>query len=68
MKSAAKTGVVAVRLEPEIKQRAEEIAADDGRTMSAWVGRLIAEKVAATPSPSRSRKRVREPVTAGSPR
>ena len=65
MKSGTKTGVVAVRLEPDIKQRAEEIAADDGRTMSAWVGRLIARAVAEA-STARTRKRIREPVTAGS--
>jgi predicted DNA-binding protein len=67
MKSGVKTGVVAVRLEPEIKQRAEEIAANDGRTMSAWVGRLIASAVAEA-SPARTRKQSREPVTAGSSR
>jgi len=57
MKSAVKTGIIAVRLEPEVKRRAESIAAEDGRTVSAWVGRLIARAVA---------EASREPVTAGS--
>ena len=66
MKSAVKTGIIAVRLEPEIKRRAESIAAEDGRTVSAWVGRLIAREVSESP-PAR-RKQSREPVTAGSSR
>jgi predicted DNA-binding protein len=67
MKSAVKTGIIAVRLEPEIKRRAESIAAEDGRTVSAWVGRLIASAVAEA-SPARTRKQSREPVIAGSSR
>jgi predicted DNA-binding protein len=55
MKGAVKTGVIAVRLEPEMKQRAEAIAAEDGRTVSAWVGRLIAREVEARPPPPRKR-------------
>ena len=67
MKSAVKTGIIAVRLEPEIKRRAESIAAEDGRTVSAWVGRLIAREVS-EPPPARTRKQSCEPVTAGSGR
>jgi predicted HicB family RNase H-like nuclease len=56
MKGAVKTGIIAVRLEPEIKRRAEAIAAADGRTVSAWVGRLIAREVEAhAPTPPRKR-------------
>ena len=66
MKSAVKTGIIAVRIEPEIKERAEAIAAIERRSISSWVGALIADKVAATPTPTRPRKRVREPVTSGS--
>ena len=57
MKGAVKTGVITVRLEPEMKRRAEAIAAEDGRTVSAWVGRLIAREVEAHPPPPPPRKR-----------
>ena len=60
MKGAVKTGIIAVRLEPEVKRRAEAVAAEDGRTVSAWVGRLIAREVEAhAPPPQPSRKRAK---------
>lgn len=62
MKPRVKTEVIAVRIEPELKEKAEKLAARDRRTMSSWVEVLIADRVAAQEPPSR--KRVREPVTA----
>jgi len=60
MKPRVKTEVIAVRIDPALKERAEELAARDRRTMSSWVEVLIADRVAA------SRRQPREPVTAGS--
>ena len=67
MKSAVKSGIIAVRIEPDIKERAEALAAAERRSISSWVGGLIADKVAAAPVLNRPRK-TREPVTAGSSR
>jgi hypothetical protein len=61
MKPLVKTEVIAVRVEPELKRKAEKMAAKDRRTMSSWVEVLIAREVAANPPP-RGRK-AREPVT-----
>lgn len=62
-----------MRIEPDIKERAEAIAAGERRSISSWVGGLIADKVAAAEAarpPARSRKprEPREPITAGSSR
>ena len=58
MKSRVKTEVIAVRLDPALKERAEELAARDRRTMSSWVEVLIADKVAALAPPARKREAV----------
>jgi predicted transcriptional regulator len=63
MKPRVKTEVIAVRIEPELKERAEELAAMERRTMSSWLEVLIAEKVAAS-APTR---RKRAPVTSSRP-
>ena len=47
MKTRVKTEVIAIRIDPDLKERAEILAARDRRTMSSWVEVLIAEKVAA---------------------
>lgn len=60
MKPLVKTEVIAVRVDPDLKRKAEKMAAKDRRTMSSWVEVLIADKVATSDSPPR--KRVREPA------
>lgn len=65
MKSGVKSGVIAVRIDPDLKERAEALAEKERRSVSSWVEVLIADKVAALdPAP---RKRVRESVTSDRP-
>jgi hypothetical protein len=65
MKSAVKTGIIAVRIDPALKDRAEAIAKEDRRSVSSWVEGLIAREVASLaaagpnveqPAPPSSRK------------
>jgi predicted transcriptional regulator len=63
MKTRVKTEVIAIRIDPDLKERAESLAAKDRRTMSSWVEVLIADKVAAL-EPAPARKRIRTPVMA----
>jgi len=63
MKKPVKTEVVAVRLDPETKSWAEGCADSEDRPLSSWLARLIDRE-----RTQRSRKRIREPVTAGSSR
>ena len=66
LKSPAKeTQVVAVRLDRDLKERIEQRAADDRRTVSSWVAAALVSALG--PAPVRARK-AREPVTAGSHR
>jgi hypothetical protein len=63
MKPPVKTEVIAVRIEPDLKERIEQRAADDRRTVSSWVAAALVSALG--PPPSRTRKH-REPVAAGS--
>jgi hypothetical protein len=44
-KKSVKTEVVAVRLDRETKERAEERASEEDRPLSSWVARLIGREV-----------------------
>ena len=59
MKKAIKSEVVAVRLDRETKEWAEECADAEDRPLSSWLARLIARERA-----QQTRKRVREPAHA----
>ena len=50
MKKPVKTEVVAVRLDRETKERAEERASDEDRPLSSWVARRIGQEVAGAPA------------------
>jgi hypothetical protein len=56
--------IIMVRLAPDIKEGAEALAAAERRSISSWVGGLIADKVAAARAQGRRSHKVREPVTA----
>jgi hypothetical protein len=58
MKKPVKTEVVAVRLDRETKERAEERAGAEDRPLSSWVARLIAREVGGP------RRKTRQPVMA----
>jgi predicted transcriptional regulator len=58
MKTGVKTGVIAVRIDPDLKERAETLAKQERRSVSSWVEVLIAEKVAALDPSPRKRGRV----------
>lgn len=60
MKTGVKTGVIAVRIDPDLKERAETLAKQERRSVSSWVEVLIADRVAALDQ--QTRKRVREPA------
>jgi predicted HicB family RNase H-like nuclease len=55
MKTGGKTGVIAVRIDPDLKERAETLAKQERRSVSSWVEVLIADKVAALDPPPRKR-------------
>ena len=48
VKKSVKTEVVAVRLDRETKERAEERANEEERSLSFWVARLIGREVASS--------------------
>lgn len=54
MKPPVKTEVIAVRVEPDLKERIEQRAADDRRTVSSWVAAALVDALG--PPPTRSRK------------
>jgi len=62
-KNATKSTIVSIRLDRKTKEWAEGCADSEDRPLSSWLARLIDRE-----RTQRSRKRVREPVTAGSSR
>ncbi|MCB1703276.1 MAG: toxin-antitoxin system HicB family antitoxin [Halioglobus sp.] len=44
----SKTKLLNIRIEPELKKKAKKLAEADGRSLSNWVTKLIASKVAAS--------------------
>jgi hypothetical protein len=56
MKKPVKTEVVAVRLDRETKERAEERASDEDRPLSSWVALLIGREVGTTPAKRASKR------------
>jgi predicted HicB family RNase H-like nuclease len=41
----SKTKLLNIRIEPELKKKAKKLAEADGRSLSNWVTKLIANKV-----------------------
>jgi antitoxin component of RelBE/YafQ-DinJ toxin-antitoxin module len=41
----AKTKILNIRIDPELKKKAKRLAEDDGRTLSNWVTRLIEREI-----------------------
>jgi len=41
----SKTKLLNIRIDPELKKRAKKLAQEDGRSLSNWVTKLIANKV-----------------------
>lgn len=41
----AKTKLLNIRIDPELKKKAKKLAQDDGRSLSNWVTKLIAKQV-----------------------
>lgn len=41
----AKTKILNVRIDPDLKRKAKRLAESDGRTLSNWVTRLIEQQV-----------------------
>lgn len=44
--SMSKTKLLNIRIDPELKKKAKKLAQEDGRSLSNWVTKLIASKVA----------------------
>ncbi len=44
----AKTKILNIRIDPELKKKAKRLAEDDGRTLSNWVTRLIEREIKKT--------------------
>ena len=42
----SKTKLLNIRIDPELKKKAKKLAQEDGRSLSNWVTKLIASKVA----------------------
>jgi hypothetical protein len=63
IKGVAKTGIIAVRVDPSLKARAEAIAAEDGRSVSSWVERLIAREIEVHSPPANRRPRAKRSAT-----
>ena len=57
MKGAGKSETIAVRLEPLLKALAEASAAEEGRSVSSWVERLIRREMDARAPSTPPRKR-----------
>ena len=41
----SKTKILNIRIDPDLKRKAKKLAEADGRSLSNWVTKLIAEKV-----------------------
>lgn len=52
----SKTKIINIRIDPDLKKKAKKLAEADGRSLSNWVTKLIASKVASADKDASGKK------------